>query len=389
MTEMTSRERMLAAMRLEQPDCVPVAPDVSNMIPCRLTGKPYWDVYLHKSPPIWKAYLAARDHFGFDGWLGYAGMVSWKTAHPIQTEQKVIRRTDERLVVGYRHRTPAGDLTEEVTYFHDDPPHQTGKMIKDLKEDFPKVRCLLEEPIGYDDGVYREVRRLTGEKGIVCIRNGTPGLHDWAWPFDGGLEPAVYAYYDHSDIMQELAELQRRMYLKQCEMVCDVHPDVIVTGGSGLITMQSPDLFRELSLPTIREETRIARQAGIVTMIHSCGKEREVVRMCAEETDLNCIIPLETPPMGDCDLADLKKNWGSRICLMGNLHTTDVMLNGTPAEVEAAAKKAIDDAGAGGGFILSTGDQCGRDTPDVNIFKLIEVARTYGKYPSAGQEPLF
>jgi len=31
-------------------------------------------------------------------------------------------------------------------------------------------------------------------------------------------------------------------------------------------------------------------------------------------------------------------------------------------------------------FILSTGDQCGRDTPDVNIFRLVEVARTYGRY---------
>ena len=36
--------------------------------------------------------------------------------------------------------------------------------------------------------------------------------------------------------------------------------------------------------------------------------------------------------------------------------------------------------GAGGGFILSTGDQCGRDTPDANILKLVEVARTYGRY---------
>ncbi|NJD01401.1 MAG: cobalamin-binding protein, partial [Ruminiclostridium sp.] len=24
--------------------------------------------------------------------------------------------------------------------------------------------------------------------------------------------------------------------------------------------------------------------------------------------------------------------------------------------------------------------QCGRDTPDENIFKMVEVARTYGKY---------
>jgi uroporphyrinogen decarboxylase len=48
--------------------------------------------------------------------------------------------------------------------------------------------------------------------------------------------------------------------------------------------------------------------------------------------------------------------------------------------VERAAKQAIDDAGAGGGFLLSTGDQCGRDTPEANLFKLVEVAKTYGRY---------
>ena len=45
-----------------------------------------------------------------------------------------------------------------------------------------------------------------------------------------------------------------------------------------------------------------------------------------------------------------------------------------------AAKQAIDDAAVGGGFILSTGDQCGRDTPDENIFAMVETARTYGRY---------
>jgi uroporphyrinogen decarboxylase len=56
------------------------------------------------------------------------------------------------------------------------------------------------------------------------------------------------------------------------------------------------------------------------------------------------------------------------------------MLMGTVEDVEKAAKQAIDDAAKGGGFILSTGDQCGRDTPEENIFKMIEVARTYGRY---------
>ena len=56
------------------------------------------------------------------------------------------------------------------------------------------------------------------------------------------------------------------------------------------------------------------------------------------------------------------------------------MLLGTPADVVAASRKAIDDAAAGGRFILSTGDQCGRDTPDENLFAMIETARTYGRY---------
>ena len=65
---------------------------------------------------------------------------------------------------------------------------------------------------------------------------------------------------------------------------------------------------------------------------------------------------------------------------MGNLHTTEVMLRGTPETVIEASKRAIDDAGEGGGFILSTGDQCGRDTPDGNIHAMVATARTYGKY---------
>ena len=84
--------------------------------------------------------------------------------------------------------------------------------------------------------------------------------------------------------------------------------------------------------------------------------------------------------MGDCDLAKLKKEFGKKISLMGNLHTTEVMLRGTPGDVRRASRKAIDDAAEGGGFILSTGDQCGRDTPDENILAMIEVARTYGAY---------
>ena len=146
------------------------------------------------------------------------------------------------------------------------------------------------------------------------------------------------------------------------------------------MTLQSPAIARALSLPTIQKLTRLAKEASVPTMLHSCGKERELVKWCAQETELDCINPLEPPPMGDCELSEIKREFGGRLALMGNLHTTDVMLFGTPEDVERAAKKAIDDAAEGGGFILSTGDQCGRDTPDENIRRLVQVAESYGRY---------
>jgi len=135
-----------------------------------------------------------------------------------------------------------------------------------------------------------------------------------------------------------------------------------------------------MALPALKRVTELASDIGIPTHVHSCGPETELVKIAAEETKLTVIDPLEIPPMGDCNLKELKKLYGNRIILKGNLHTTKIMLNGSKADVEEASKRAIDDASAGGGFILSTGDQCGRDTPDENIFAMVETARTYGKY---------
>jgi len=66
---MTSRERMIIALNGRQPDRVPVAPDISNMVPCRLTGKPFWEIYDNQDPPIWKAYIEAVKYFRMDGWF--------------------------------------------------------------------------------------------------------------------------------------------------------------------------------------------------------------------------------------------------------------------------------------------------------------------------------
>ncbi len=95
--------------------------------------------------------------------------------------------------------------------------------------------------------------------------------------------------------------------------------------------------------------------------------------------DLNSINSLEPLLMEDCDLEEIKESFGHKIALMGNINTS-WFLSATPDEIEIACKKAIEDAGRDGGFILSTGDQVGRDTPFDNISAFIRAAREYGRY---------
>ncbi|MHB9033261.1 MAG: uroporphyrinogen decarboxylase family protein [Anaerolineae bacterium] len=379
MEKLTARERFIIAMKNGQADRVPCAPDISNMIPCRLTGRPFWDIYYYQSPPLWKAYLEAVKILGIDGWFFY-GSPGFSVPHPLEATQTAFRWSAERLVVDYRISTPAGDLTEQMTYYIADSPTKTIKPIKDFKSDWKKLRYLMQEPIRSDPELAEIQRKEVGDLGVFGMAVGLPGFQNWFGLAEGTETALTYLYYDEPELLEELRVMEELRCLKMMEMELDMHPDFILIGASGTITLQSPRLARELSLPTLKKLTHLAKQAGVPTMLHSCGLEKDLVKMCAEETELDCINPLEVPPMGDCDLAELKRLYGKRISLMGNLHTTDIMLRGSVAEVEAAARKAIDDAGANGGFILSTGDQCGRDTPLENLRKMVEVCATYGRY---------
>ena len=109
--------------------------------------------------------------------------------------------------------------------------------------------------------------------------------------------------------------------------------------------------------------------------------------MNMEHACFDVIEPLEKPPSGDVDLAAVKASYGNRVALKGNLLTSGNLLQGTPAEVEREVIDTLHDAGQGGGFVLSTGDQVGGNTPLENLHAMIAAGRKYGRYDSAGRLP--
>ena len=71
---------------------------------------------------------------------------------------------------------------------------------------------------------------------------------------------------------------------------------------------------------------------------------------------------------------------GDRVAIVGNVHTVTELLQGTPEMVRASAQRCIDQAGAGGGFLLGSGCIVPRYTPLENVRAMVEVAHGQG-YP--------
>jgi len=378
--EMTKRERMKCALSGGIPDRVPCAPDISYMVPCRLTGKPFYEVLMNANPPLWKAYIDAVDYFDIDGWFTYGWISPVSKIEYTLRSQKFIDEKG-RWNLASEYDTPAGVLRQVNCYFERDSDTPVEKLIKDFKEDFPKIKYLFPKIDSVDTALYDEQKKALGEKGIMCVGCFPPGFQIYNMYFHGNVEAITYAYYDESELFEEFTELYAQYTLRYLELILEHKPDSILTGGSGSITLQSPEIFDTLSLPFIKKATKMCKQACVISGIHSCGKEMHLIKRCAEETELNYVNPLELPPMGDCTIAEARKVAGSKLALMGNLHTTKTMLKGTVREVETAALEAIAAGAANGGFVLSTGDQCGRDTPDENIRAMVRIAKEFGKYP--------
>ena len=380
---MTHRDRLLRVIAGELPDRVPVAPDFSNMIPAKLTGLPYWDLYLYKKIPIWKAYIDAAKYFGIDSLMDGYCPVEFDDIYldpPDERETAVVFRSSERIVTQkyLKHLDGRIDWDGKVdVYYVDNPPteglapHKAG--LPDIPDLWEPLSDVCDQPRG--EALLRVLNREMGDTGLVGVFSGTSLLlHN---------EEEIYDYYDDPAPFEEKRDRMLEYFLRKLDRLAsmppDARPDFICTGGSGSLIFQTPEIFMQLGYPIVKAITKRAKEYGFPTHIHSCGPETKLLEMC-EDTDLTIIDPLEVPPMGDCNLRSLKQRFGARYVLKGNLHTTEVMLKGTPEQVMEASRRAIEDAGEGGRFILSTGDQCGRDTPFENIFAMIEAVEKYGRY---------
>ncbi|HUJ76347.1 MAG TPA: uroporphyrinogen decarboxylase family protein, partial [bacterium] len=116
--------------------------------------------------------------------------------------------------------------------------------------------------------------------------------------------------------------------------------------------LMGPAAFRELVQPYEAPLIDLIHRHGLLVYYHCHGKVRRYlpgfIAMGADG-----IHPLEPPgSTGDCDLAEVKKEFGRDICLIGNVQY-DTLVRATPRDVEMLVKEVVETGRVGGGFILS------------------------------------
>jgi uroporphyrinogen decarboxylase len=83
---------------------------------------------------------------------------------------------------------------------------------------------------------------------------------------------------------------------------------------------------------------------------------------------------------GAMDIRRIKKKYGHRVCLLGNVDL-NLLGAGTPEEVDEEVRGLIRDVAPGGGYIVTSGNSLAGYLKPENVLALSAAVKKYGRYP--------
>ena len=378
MASMTSRERMLAAMSHQVPDHIPLWFNIA----VRRSEFLNWDDPVERADKILD--MGIDDTIVVSAPRSIDPRVTTKTwvDHPADSRYPLIHKV---------WNTPAGPLSHTVQKT-DDWYEVWGSKGDDIgilgdenvprsiefplkgPEDLDKLDYLFRPPTAEQLAAFRErVRRakeLDRRRGVL-IEGGWIALGDmFLWLL--GSQGTILMHQDQPEFTEEF--LSRITAWNQSEL------DMLLDAGVDVITYRA--WYESTDFWGVRNWRRFIkpRLQKLVQDVHAAGARFSYILttgLVARAQDVQ-EIGIDTlwgvDPVQDltADLPRLKREIGSKVCLLGGLNSTVTLVNGTEEEIRAEVRYACETLGPGGGFILSPIDNIYEYTPKRNIEVLID-----------------
>ena len=191
-----------------------------------------------------------------------------------------------------------------------------------------------------------------------------------------GMEGFSLALYDNPSLVETVLDLYFNWTAVVAERVSQLGFDLFVTTDDlayKTAPVFSPRVFRELVVPRYR---RVADKISLPWIVHTDGN---VLPLVEDFIGLGVagLHPIEN---GAMDIRAVKRDYGQRLCLLGNVDLNILGL-GTPQDVEHEVRGLIRDIAPGGGYIISSGNSLASYLRPENVLAFSNAVRKYGQYP--------
>ncbi len=337
MSPMNSLERVVAAIKMEKPDRVPVTPlSISRSL--RVLGYTTAEC-IYNPEKMAEAKVAASERFD-----------------------------DDSCVAGTDLFVEAECMGSKVTVY-EHTPVVTEYFIKE-KSDLDKLKVPNPQTDGRMPFVCKEIELIKQKIGDTRV----------VVPVTGGPLTQASQLYGPEQLLIAMIEDPQWVHklLRICTDTSLVYWNALIKAGVHAIvllepvaadTIISPEQYAEFCAPYCQEIFENSWSQGVVGINHICADTSiiwdQMAGVGALGLQLDHVI----------DMAEAKKAVGGRICISGNVHPVDYMLMGTPEAVYWKSREIIDQAAHGSGFVLGSGCDLNPNTPEENILAMIQAGR--------------
>ena len=343
---MNGLERVMTALRLQEPDRVPhferVAKKVREAI---LPGASEEDFV---------------EHLDLDGVRFIDRTHSW--SYETVDEGKKIKRDQW------------GGL---VRYTSEDNPVPTEPAIKSEKDLEMYVLPDPDEEWRYDY-LRQLVKRFKGERAIVVGVTDIFALGRENLLGDINYFRAMVKNPDFIDRANEVMLDYQLRYMRNC---IDLGVDIFWVNGDWAMTerpMVSRQFTEKFLAPPLKKLVDYAHSRGVPVIKHTDGNIWPIYDTIID-AGVDGLHPID--PMAGMDIGEAKAKFGDKVCLCGNVSCAFSLVSGTEEEVRQETREVIRKAGKGGGLICMSSNSVHSGVNPKNYLAMVRAIREFGRYP--------
>jgi len=217
------------------------------------------------------------------------------------------------------------------------------------------------------------VRRYKGKRAVIAHSREVFG-DSW---YLRGMEEYMIDLLTHPELVIQIANVVVAHNKERARQLIQAGVEIIQLGDDYAYNagpFMSPRLFRTFLLPGMTEVVRYIKQLGAYVIKHTDGNIWPIIEPIVA-TGIDCLGPLE--PGAGMDLFEVKRQFGDRVCVMGNVDV-DLLSRGSIEDVKQETARQIERCAPGGGYILSSGNTLSSSVQPENFAAMIETARNLG-----------